>query len=75
MDKNLQEHQMREEARLSEIEHTIKALDDKLDILQRDVEDLVAAWKAANWLVGFVKWTGGLAVSITAILALLGKFK
>lgn len=74
-DLNLQEHQMREEIRLAEIEQTIKALDDKLIILQKDVEDLVAAWKAANWLVSFVKWAGGLAVSITAIYTLLKGIK
>lgn len=75
MDKNLQEHQMREEIRLDEIEKSIKSLNEKFDSLKVDVEDLVSAWKAANWLVGFVKWAGGLAISVTAILALLGKFK
>ncbi len=74
-DLNLQEHQMREEIRLAEIDQSIKALDDKLVVLQRDVEDLVSAWKAANWIVNFVKWAGGLAISITALYSLLKGFK
>ena len=43
----------------------------KLDKLTADVEDLVAAWKAANLVVGFIKWAGGISTAITAIYALL----
>lgn len=50
--------------RLTEIEA-------KLDKLTKDVEELVAAWKAANVIVGFIKWAGGIATAATAILALI----
>jgi len=74
-DKTLQEHQMREEIRLAEIENSIKALDEKFDALKKDVEDLVTAWKAANWLVGFIKWAGSVAIAITALFAMFKGFK
>lgn len=50
--------------RLTQIEH-------KLDKLTSDVEDLVAAWKAANLVVSFIKWCGGAATAITALYTLL----
>ena len=63
------EHNQRtEDSRLDEIEQ-------KLDKLTADVEDLVAAWKAANWLVSAVKWLGGAAVGITALITLMRGFK
>ena len=43
------------------------AMEQKLDKLASDVDDLVAAWKAASWLVGVVKHLGSLAAAITAI--------
>lgn len=61
------EHQLKEELRLQEIETNIKALEDKIDNLTNSVSDLVMAWKAASWLVSLVKWVGGIAVAITAI--------
>jgi len=53
-----------DDQRLTEIET-------KLDKLALDVEDLVAAWKAAGWLVGVVKWLGGLAIAGTAIITFM----
>lgn len=70
-DKELQEHQLKEEIRLLEIEQNIKTLEGKIDVLSKDVADLVSAWKAASWLVSIVKWTGGIAVAITAIITLM----
>lgn len=70
-DKELQEHQMKEEKRLLEIEQNIKSLEEKIDTLSKDVTDLVSAWKAASWLVSLVKWIGGIAVAVTAILTLV----
>ena len=70
-DKELQEHQLKEEKRLLEIEQNIKSLEEKIDTLSKDVTDLVSAWKAASWLVSLVKWVGGIAVAITAIATLL----
>lgn len=46
-------------------------IEQKLDKLAGDVEDLVAAWKAANLVVGFIKWVGGLATAVTAIYSIL----
>lgn len=74
-DKESQEHQLKEEKRLLEIEQNIKSLEEKIDTLSKDVTDLVSAWKAASWLVSLVKWVGGIAVAITAIITLLKGFK
>ena len=46
-------------------------IEKKLDKLSHDVEDLVSAWKAANLVVGFIKWIGGAATAIVAITALI----
>jgi len=46
-------------------------IENKLDKLATDVEDLVAAWKAANFVVGFIKWAGGLSTAIVAIYTLI----
>jgi len=60
------------------IEHDRRLYDDrlakieaKLDTISQEVEELVSAWKAANLVVGFIKWAGGLSTAITAIYALL----
>lgn len=55
---------LHDDERLTEIEA-------KLDKLASDVEELVAAWKAANVIVGFIKWAGGIATGLTALIALL----
>ena len=61
----MQPHERRhDDERLTEIEA-------KLDKLTEDVEELVAAWKAANVIVGFIKWAGGIATALTAVIALL----
>lgn len=59
-----------EEKRLLEIETNIKALEEKIDLLTTDVSELVSAWKAAGWLVSVVKWIGGLAAAVTAVIVL-----
>ena len=46
-------------------------IEQKLDKLSDDVEDLVAAWKAANFVVGFIKWVGGLSTALVAIYTLI----
>lgn len=74
-DAELVQHQLKEELRLVEIENTIKALETKIDILTTDVADLVSAWKAAGWLVSVVKWVGGIAVAVTAIMTLMKGIK
>ena len=57
-------HRRKDDERLTLIEH-------KLDKLSNDVEDLVAAWKAANFVVGFIKWVGGLSTALGAIYTLI----
>lgn len=64
-----------DERRLLLIEQNIKELEVKIDTLSTNVSDLVAAWKAAGWLVSAIKWIGGTATAIMAILAILGKLK
>lgn len=59
---------MTNDQRLAEIET-------KLEKLAADVETLVTAWKAANWLVGVVKWVGGIAISVTAIITMVKGIK
>jgi len=68
-------HELNEERRLSEIEHRLDNLTKKIDVLSRDVEDLVTAWKAANWIVSLVKWFGGIAMAVTAFMALVKGIK
>jgi len=46
-------------------------IEQKLDKLSGDVEDLVAAWRAANWIVSFIKWAGGVSTAIVAIYTLI----
>lgn len=60
----IDQNRRHDDERLTEIEA-------KLDKLTKDVEELVAAWKAANVIVGFIKWAGGIATAATAILALI----
>lgn len=53
-----------DDERLTEMER-------KIDKLATDIEELVAAWKAANLVVGFIKWAGGLATACIAIYTLI----
>lgn len=53
-----------------EYDARLAELDRKIDKLSTDVEDLVTAWKAASWVVGAVKWLGGVATAVTAIYLL-----
>lgn len=70
------QHERRvDDTRLKSIEDDLRELKATVQTLSRDVEDLVAAWKAANWLVSFVKWAGGLSLSITAIYTLFKGIK
>ena len=52
-------------------DHRLTEIEIKLDKLTADVADLVAAWKAAAWLVSVVKWLGGLAIAGTAIITFM----
>ena len=51
--------------------HRLTEIEIKLDKLTADVEDLVAAWKAAAWLVSVVKWLGAMAIAGTAIVTFM----
>jgi hypothetical protein len=70
-DEQLYQHQLAEEKRLLEIEQNIKSLEVKIDTLTNNVSDLVSAWKAANWIVSFIKWAGGVSTAIVAIYTLI----
>lgn len=41
----------------------VELLTAKVDKLSKDVEDLVTAWKTANYVVVFVKWLAGIVVA------------
>ena len=75
MEPELIEHQLKEEKRLLEIEQTIKALEEKIDVISSDVSDLVSAWKAASWLVSLIKWVSGLAVAGTTLYQIVKGIK
>lgn len=49
----------------------LTAIEQKLEKLATDVEDLVAAWKAAAWLISVIKLLGGLAIAGTAIITFM----
>lgn len=55
----------------SQTDERLIKIEVRLQKLSDDVEELVAAWKAANLVVGFIKWAGGLATALTAVIALL----
>ena len=61
---------MNEHDRIADDERLTK-IENKLDKLANDVEDLVVAWKAANFVVGFIKWVGGLSTAVIAIYTLI----
>lgn len=71
----LTEHLISEEKRLLDMDTEIKEMRKELTQLSNDVADLVSAWKAANWLVGLVKWLGGIAITATALISLIKGFK
>lgn len=49
----------------------VELLTEKVDKLSKDVEDLVAAWKTANYVVVFIKWLSGAVVAAGIIWAFL----
>lgn len=71
----LTEHLISEEKRLLDMDNAIKEMRTELTQLSSDVADLVSAWKAANWLVGLVKWLGGIAITVTALISLVKGLK
>lgn len=71
----LTEHLISEEKRLLDMDNAIKEMRAELTQLSADVADLVSAWKAANWLVGLVKWLGGIAIAGAALISLVKGLK
>jgi len=69
------EHLISEEKRLLHMDNAIKEMRTEINRLSNDVSDLVSAWKAANWIVSLVKWLGGIAMAVTAFLALVKGIK
>jgi len=53
----------------------VEALTEKVDLLSRQVSDLVRAWETATYIVAVVKWMAGMASAITIIWAALKGFK
>jgi len=71
----LTEHVVSEERRLLHMDNAIKEMRTEINRLSNDVSDLVSAWKAANWIVSLVKWLGGIAMAVTAFMALVKGIK
>lgn len=59
------------ERRLMSIENRLASMETTMKTMQGNVSTLVEAWNAASWLVSVIKWGGGLAIAITAIVTLL----
>jgi len=57
------------------MDNAIKEMRTEINRLSNDVSDLVSAWKAANWIVSLVKWLGGIAMAVTAFMALVKGIK
>lgn len=49
----------------------VELLTAKVDKLSHDVEQLVAAWNTATYIVVFVKWVAGLAAAVGVIMAFM----
>lgn len=60
---------------MSSTEQKIAELETKIEKLSTDVEDLVAAWKAASWFVGLVKWVSGIAAALLVIVSFYKEVK
>lgn len=52
----------------------VELLAEKVDKLSSDVEELVAAWKTANYVVVFVKWLSGAAVAVLTVYSILKSY-
>lgn len=53
----------------------LEELEAKVEKLSLDIEDLVAAWKAASWFVGLVKWVSGIAAALLVIVSFYKEIK
>lgn len=52
----------------------VELLTSKVEKLSNDVEQLVAAWNTATYVVAFVKWLAGTAAAIGVLLAFVKGF-
>lgn len=68
---NVEEHLKSIDDKLIELHTILKYhIDDEKD-LTPVVKELVQAWKAASWILNFVKWVGIISGSIAAFFTLL----
>lgn len=68
---NVEEHLKSIDDKLIELHTILKYhIDDEKD-LTPVVKELVQAWKAASWILNFVKWIGIISGSIAAFFTLL----
>lgn len=47
----------------------VELLTEKVEKLSNDVEQLVAAWNTATYIVAFVKWLAGAAAAVGILVA------
>ncbi len=66
MTKEEREHFIEFSSKIDEMEKTMAEFQAILPILKQ----LTEAWEAAGWFGKALKWTGGLAVSVAAIIAM-----
>ena len=53
------------------VEARLSAIEDQMDGVRRDMEQLLEAWRAANWLVGAVKGLAALVVLVGGAWAVI----
>lgn len=46
-------------------------VESKVDALSEQITDLIEAWRTAKGIVAFVKWVGGLAFAVSAVIAVI----
>lgn len=71
----LQEHYLNEESRLVRMEEEIKSLRKDISELKQSVDDIVTAWKAANFFLSLIKWVAGIGAGLVAILSIFKGIK
>lgn len=52
----------------------VELLTAKVEKLSQDVEELVTAWKTANYVVVFIKWIAGAAAAVATMIAFMKAF-
>lgn len=68
------EHQVDAAVEAALLRKDVELLTAKVEKLSNDVEELVAAWKTANYVVVFVKWLSGAALAVGTLYGVIKSF-